>query len=45
METRWKVKNLEVGRGRALELADRIQHEPGRPVFNRITTLRDSFPK
>ena len=24
-------------------VADREQHEPGRPVFNRITTLRDSW--
>ena len=24
-------------------VADRIEHEPGRPVFNRITTLRDSW--
>ncbi len=24
-------------------VADRVAHEPGRPVFNRITTLRDSW--
>ena len=27
MEKKWDVKNLEVGRGRVSELADRIQHE------------------
>src|SRR5206468_1426248 len=26
MEGKWEVKNLEVGRGKVLELADRIQH-------------------
>src|SRR5262249_7253069 len=26
MEQKWKVKDLEVGRGKVLELADRIQH-------------------
>jgi glutaminyl-tRNA synthetase len=24
-------------------VADRVEHAPGRPVFNRITTLRDSW--
>jgi glutaminyl-tRNA synthetase len=24
-------------------IADRIDHQPGAPVFNRITTLRDSW--
>ena len=26
-------------------VADRVDHRPGRPVFNRITSLRDSRPR
>jgi glutaminyl-tRNA synthetase len=26
-------------------VADRIDHTPERPVFNRVTTLKDSFPR
>ncbi|MFZ4649403.1 MAG: glutamine--tRNA ligase, partial [Rubrivivax sp.] len=26
-------------------VADRIDHDPARPVFNRISPLKDSFPK
>jgi glutaminyl-tRNA synthetase len=26
-------------------VADRVEHAPGKPVFNRIVTLRDSFAK
>ncbi len=33
MEKKWGVKNLEVGRGRVSELADRIQHELSQSIW------------
>jgi len=26
-------------------VTDRVDHQPGKPVFNRITTLKDSWGK
>src|SRR5438128_633599 len=35
MEKNWDVKNLEVGRGKVLEMADRIQHEKSGSIWEK----------